>query len=385
MGESGCTCTFCLSAWSTLLLTGRLAFLLPADVCEGVSSRPVWSSLAGRFRLDAVLTFDEEAAPFPSVDTNAMVFLFSNLAPVPRVPWLRVHKPDAPAILGALGLRSGAWTKAATEGAVTTHLRDTSELVATGLSRPPRGMEGRGVPLSLFARVVRGIATGANEFFFLTSSQIAGCGLERRFFRRAVGRTRDCPDDVLTAERLEALDAAGRPTWLLNLDREPKEKLPAPLAAYLERGEKAGLDQLALIKTRKPWYRMEQREEPPLLFAYLGRRDCRFLLNSAGVVPLTGFLCVYPWDSNERHVRKLWHALNHPDTLANLGFVGKSYGGGALKVEPRQLEALEIPQHVIDRSDMVAPVVWQEPCLLETFKKAPESKKRLGHQKEFGL
>ena len=84
-------------------------------------------------------------------------------------------------------------------------------------------------------------------------------------------------------------------------------------------------------------------------------------------------------------MRKLWQALNHPDTLANLGFVGKSYGGGALKVEPRQLDALEIPQHVIDRSGLVAPVVWQEQYLLETFRKAPESKKKLGHEKELGI
>jgi len=355
---------FLLKCLEHLAPGGRLAFLLPADVCEGVSSRPVWSSLAGRFRLDAVLTFEEQAAPFPTVDTNAMVFLFSNLAPLPRVPWLRVRKPDPAAILKALGLKEGPGVEL-TADAVTTHVREISELVTTGLSRPPRPNGSRGVPLSVFARVVRGIATGANEFFFLTSSQIVEYGLDKRFFRRAIGRTRDCPCGTLSTSRLDTLEAAGRPTWLLSLDRQPREKLPAPLSAYLQRGEEAGLGQRALIKTRRPWYRMEQREEPPLLFAYLGRRDCRFLLNCAGVVPLTGFLCVYPWDRSERHVRKLWQALNHPDTLANLAFVGKSYGGGALKVEPRQLDALEIPQHVLDHSEMVAPVVWQEQCLLD--------------------
>lgn len=38
---------------------------------------------------------------------------------------------------------------------------------------------------------------------------------------------------------------------------------------------------------------MEQREVPPILFAYLGRRNTRFILNEAGILPLTGFLCVY--------------------------------------------------------------------------------------------
>jgi hypothetical protein len=92
---------------------------------------------------------------------------------------------------------------------------------------------------------------------------------------------------------------------------------------------------------------MEQRAAPPLLFAYLGRRACRFVLNQAGVVPLTGFLCVYPKDNRPRAVRRLWRALNHPATLANLLYVGKSYGHGAIKVEPRQLEALEIPPQAL--------------------------------------
>jgi hypothetical protein len=352
-GRAGLHLYFLLKCLDHLAPGGRLAFLLPADVCEGVSSRAVWGRLAARFRLDAVLMFEEPAAPFPAVDTNAMVFLFSNLAPRPRVPWLRVRKPDPAAVLQALGLKTGSGA-GPTGDAVTTQVRELPELVATGLSRPPRPSGSRGVALSLFARVVRGIATGANEFFFLTSSQLAEYGLDRRFFRRAIGRTRDCPDGTLTPGRLDALDAAGRPTWLLSLDRRPRETLPPALSAYLQRGEEAGLARRALIKTRTPWYRMEQREEPPLLFAYLGRRDCRFLLNRAGAVPLTGFLCVYPWDRSERHVRELWQALNHPDTLANLAFVGKSYGGGALKVEPRQLDALEIPQHVLDRSESLS-------------------------------
>jgi len=110
---------------------------------------------------------------------------------------------------------------------------------------------------------------------------------------------------------------------------------------------------------------MEQRREPALLFAYLGRRDCRFVLNRAGVVPLTGFLCVYPWEDDEREVRKLWRALNHPDTLANLAYIGKSYGGGALKVEPRQLDALEIPHHVLSLLGLRPPAAWVEQRLLD--------------------
>ena len=91
---------------------------------------------------------------------------------------------------------------------------------------------------------------------------------------------------------------------------------------------------------------MERRTPPPLLFAYLGRRNSRFVRNRAGVVPLTCFLCVYPHPQVGDRVDSLWRVLNAPETIRNLRLVGKSYGGGAIKVEPRNLERLPIPDHL---------------------------------------
>jgi len=252
---------------------------------------------------------------------------------------------------------------------LTCHERKLTEALATGLSRPPRTTSPQAVPLSHFARVVRGIATGANDFFFLTNEQMAELGLEKRFFVRAIGRTRDCRGDTLQSSTLRALEAQARPTWLLNLDRTPKEQLPFRLRWYLEAGEKQKLNERALIHSRRPWYKMEQRMPPPILFAYLGRRDCRFILNEAGVVPLTGFLCIYPWDARPDAVKRLWRALNHPATLENLAFAGKSYGGGALKVEPRQLDTLEIPRSVLKDVGLELPPIAAQLLLLEEVKK----------------
>ena len=362
-GRVGLHVYFLLKCLEHLSPSGRLAFLLPADVCEGISSRALWNRLCERFRLEAVLTFDEAAAPFPKVDTNAMVFLMSRSAPEKRFKWLRVRERDSAAILQTLhGPKNGMDIS----GVVACHERELAEALAIGFSRPPRPAHSRGVPLSHFARVVRGIATGANEFFFLTREQVKSLGLNSRFFIRAVGRTRDCRDSVLRASTLEQLDCQGRPTWLLNLDNTPKGRLPLALQAYLESGERQKLNLRALIQSRRPWYKMEQRTPPPILFAYLGRRDCRFILNEADAVPLTGFLCVYPWDTTREATKRLWRALNHPDTIRNLAFAGKSYGGGALKVEPRQLDGLEIPLSVLKEVGLESPSVETELLLFET-------------------
>ncbi len=345
-GRVGLHLYFLLKSLEILDNEGRLAFLLPADVCEGVSSARVWGRICERFCLEAVMTFTEEAAPFPQVDTNAMVFLLSKRHPAESVLWLRVQKRDPLAILAALRA-DGARDHSAV-------IRQLSEALSTGLSRPPRP-EMNGLPLSSFAKVVRGIATGANQFFFLTRKQISEFGLSECHFARAIGRTRDCRDSVLTQDHLDGLEVSGRASWLLKLGAVPKEDLPEPLRHYLSVGEEQGLPERSLIRTRRPWYRMEHRAPPPLLFAYLGRRACRFVLNRAAALPLTGFLCVYPFDESPEAVEGLWRALNHPDTVRNLAFTAKSYGSGALKAEPRQLERLLIPSHVLEEPGLREP------------------------------
>ena len=366
-GRTGLQAYFLFKCLSLLALGGRLAFLLPADVCEGMSAKRLWEWIGTHYRIEAVLTFAEAAAPFPQVDTNAMVFFISRNPPANSLLWCRVEAPDRDAILHAVrsGVRYGR-----KDSAITLLRRDATEAIATGLSRPPAPPNQDGPPLSRFARVMRGIATGDNDFFFLTRDQFRSAHLPERFFRRAIGRTRDCPGAVISHEDLEALDAAGRPTWLLNLGNEPMESFPAALRAHLENGESDGIPERALIGTRRPWYRMEQRTPPPLLFAYLGRRDCRFVLNRADVVPLTGFLCVYPHDATRAASERLWRALNHPLTLANLSYVAKSYGSGALKVEPRQLEHLKIPFTVVDEFKLLPRETADQLVLLETPAKA---------------
>jgi adenine-specific DNA-methyltransferase len=143
---------------------------------------------------------------------------------------------------------------------------------------------------------------------------------------------------------------------LLSPDGRPLADFPEPLRRHLESGASAGLPEKPLISTRRPWYRMETRAPaPPFLFAYLGRRNTRFIRNLVGAMPLTGFLCVYPRRTDAARAEALWRLLSHPEAVANLALVGKSYGGGAIKVEPRALERLPLPAAVVEESGLRVP------------------------------
>ncbi len=227
-------------------------------------------------------------------------------------------------------------------GGLDIYERDLTEALLAGLSRAPRTDHDFEFTLTDFARVVRGIATGANEFFFLTRDKAKEIGIPDKFLLSAVGRTRDAEGAYLTSETLTKLENKGRPTLLFFPNGSRWEDMPEKVKNYILEGEKTGVSKRTLISTRQPWYKMEVREVPIFLFSYLGRRNARFIKNEAGIVPLTGFLCVYPRSNDEEYVEKLWTVLQHPNTISNLQLVGKSYGSGAIKVEPRSLERLPI-------------------------------------------
>lgn len=356
-GRAGLHIYFLLRALQVLAEGGRLAFIMPADTCEGVFARKLWQWVTSHYCLEAVVTFTPEASPFPNVDTNPIIFLISRTKPRASFFWAQCRRPATTALKHWMGTNFSA--VASDEMEVCQ--RQVAEALSTGLSRPVQAQAASGLVLGDFAKVMRGIATGANDFFFLTRQQAVELQLPPELLLPAVGRTRDVAEDQITEATLRRLEEAGRPTLLFAPDgRELALYLPA-VRAYLRRGEAVGLHERPLIAQRHPWHRMEVRRAPEFLFAYLGRRNARFIRNLAGVMPLTGFLCVYPHRTDAAYVEKLWAVLQRPDTTSNLALVGKSYGAGALKVEPRALERLPLPEAAVTEIGLLPAV--QQPTL----------------------
>jgi hypothetical protein len=294
-GRVGLHFYFLLKCLEHLASGGRLAFLVPADVCEGVSSAAAWRRLGERFRIDAVLIFGEAAAPFPSVDTNALVLLLSRQKPADRVRWLRVLRPDPDAILTALTCEEG---DAVAEGSVSVQWRTLAELLHREC--PPHNPAGSPAAAARSPGLCVGSPPGPMSSSF-TPAQVAPAwwtnGTSRPLAARAI--VHRCAD----ANAPGSPGHASRPTWLLRL-RRVKILCPHPCRPTWSTAS-LGLHERPLIKTRRPGTRWNTLATP-LLFAYL-RRRLRFILSSAGVVP-SCFLYVYPWEDDQVSVERLWRA-----------------------------------------------------------------------------
>jgi adenine-specific DNA-methyltransferase len=381
-GRAGYHIYFLIQALNLVEKDGKLAFIMPADTCEGKFAKNLWKWISEKFCIEGVITFDEKATPFPNVDTNAIIFLIKNSKPQKTLQWVKANEAYSSDLLDFISSKF----KKKKYGTLEIISRQLKEGIATGFSRPEQNHNGFKFHLNDFANVMRGIATGSNEFFFLTAQQVKEIGIPKEFLKRAVGRTKDATESVLTLKDIEELEKENRPTYLLSINGH--DKFPKAISNYLKIGEELGLPSRSLIQQRKPWYKMEKRQVPPLLFAYLGRRNTRFIKNDAGVLPLTGFLCVYPIYDDKEYINNLWQALNHPDTLENLKLVGKSYGSGAIKVEPGNLNKLPIPEHIVSQFNLKRPYKTAD-GQLEIFRepkvKYKTTKKKTAGNKGFGV
>jgi hypothetical protein len=88
---------------------------------------------------------------------------------------------------------------------------------------------------------------------------------------------------------------------------------------------------------------MERREVPLILATYMSKGGPRFAKNLAGLTPLNVFHGVYPKDLSTYQVNRLLDYLNSDEFSEKVARGGRIYSSGLVKVEPRELMAITVP------------------------------------------
>jgi len=339
---------FIFHALSFLEKEGRMAFITPTIVFESRTSDSLKDFLIKNADIKAIVSFADEINLFPGVDAAACITLLQKSLPKSaEVVLMEITKwPGKEQIIKALDS-----TVEGQQEWGSVRKISTAELVSnknwTTLIRSGQLIESpKFVKLGELAHVVRGIATGANDFFTLTDEEVVKEGLERSLLKPVLTKTRYVQGYVFDSEDFTRLGEEGKKRWLLYCtEREYDTAVCSNVSKYIRKGEEAHLNERSLVKTRKRWYEMEQRQIPPILYTYLSRTRSRFILNKTGALALNTFLLVYPYpdiSSDEISLKALLAVLNSRTTKNNLRQVGRSYGGDTLKLEPRQLDETRV-------------------------------------------
>jgi hypothetical protein len=332
---------FFLHASTFLGEEGRLAFITPSEWMEAGYGRPL-RLLLKRMRLRAILLFREDALAFPGVLTRACITLAERGGPAGRALLLKLREwPTASELLEAVEEgREGdlGWGKAKL---VDPELLDPNSswtpLFERGWTPPPGTVE-----LGGLAKVVRGIATGANDFFLLSESEARRWGIEREFLKPAVPSARSLAKLgclILKPGDWELLRAKGEKVYLFWCRKRRDELEGTRALAYIERGEESGYHERYLTRHRSEWWWLEERESPDAFLVYMFRRGLRAILNEAKVLAPNTLHCVY---FRERRYAKAVLAYLNSSVALELA-QHRVYGGGLRKLEPGEAEKIPVP------------------------------------------
>lgn len=203
--------------------------------------------------------------------------------------------------------------------------------------------------------VKRGLATGDNKFFVLSEQQVTERNLPYAVLRPILPSPRYVDDDEIL------VDADGLPTnvsrlFLLDpqMDEEKIRDTYPTVAAYLDEGKVAGVDNGYLCRGRKRWYDQEQRLPAPIVCTYMGRSDSksgrpfRFIRNRSLATVANSYLALYPkpalmelLNQEPKLIDSIWQQLNNISPEILLG-EGRVYGGGLHKLEPKELSKIPL-------------------------------------------
>lgn len=188
------------------------------------------------------------------------------------------------------------------------------------------------VPFSTFAKVSRGIATGANDYFTFKASKIDLYNIPENNFRRCICHAADVQNPIFTEEDFKSLANCDKTVFLFNACENDKEP---HVQNYIVLGEKIGVNKKYLTSSRTPWYALENRQPSSIWVSVFNRNGLRFVRNKAGVYNLTTFHCVYNSGIIDTDILFAYLITN----VAKEIFLDNSrqYGNGLVKFEPNDL------------------------------------------------
>lgn len=189
------------------------------------------------------------------------------------------------------------------------------------------------VPFSKFAKVSRGIATGANDFFTFKPSKADDYDIPEECLMPCICKAVDAPQTFFTQNEFNKLINGDKAVYLFNGSTAPNNK---NVLRYIHLGEESEINKRYLTASRSPWYAIENRPPAPIWVSVFNRSGLRFIRNEANIYNLTTFHCVYPKNTGV-DVEVLFAYLI--TDVAKEIFLDNSrqYGNGLVKFEPNDL------------------------------------------------
>ena len=328
------------SSWAASLVhassflnpNGRLAMVLPAELLTVHYAEPVRRWLKRRFAAVNLVMF--ERLQFHDADERVVLLVAHGTGPCDS--FCLYHVDDARDLagihpmdpVGANPAAEGKWS----DLALPLESRQLFKSVAGE----------RMVRLDTYGTPELGTVTGSNDYFAISDVTRREYGLTEKHVKRLCPPgTRHLKGLYFTRAQWEELRLAGERVWLLH--PEPPATAMG-LLEYIKHGEQLGVPDAYKCQVREPWWRPPVVPVPDLFFTYMSHRYPRVIANSAEATLVNSMHGIRLRVEAPREAKDALPLLVlNSATMLGAEVLGRAYGGGILKMEPREAASLPVP------------------------------------------
>jgi len=349
--KAGVTLSGLASSWAAFTVHaalflrpgGRLALVLPAELLSVNYAAAVRKFLFDRFASVELVMFDEQV--FPEAEADVVLLLADGYGDGPTSHAVIHRATNATSLTSELVQRH--WVP-----------QDPADKWVSGLigAQPVDALQalqasGRFAVLESWGDTTLGMVTGNNDYFALSPQRAAEVGLQTAdLLPLSPPGSAHLRALSLTRKDLDRLGDNGKSIHLFR----PPDKPSAAARRYIDAGHAAGVHLAYKCRVRTPWYRVPLLKPADLLLTCMNADTPRLVTNKAKAYHLNSVHGVYLNDDVRTLGRDLLAvaALNSV-TVLHAEMVGRSYGGGILKIEPREADRWLVPsaQLVAERHD----------------------------------
>lgn len=315
---------------------GRLGLVLPAELLTVNYAAPVRTFLMTHFSDVTLVLFEQRV--FPGVEVEAVLLLAEGYDPSGEVNtdhMSLVQVRDAAALSATPVTRT--W-RPPSKGAKWSGGMLSADGLAAYTQVTSRG--GFGL-LQEWGDTTLGMVTGNNKYFALSPAKIADLGLEPSdLIRLSPPGSRHLRGLSLTRDAVHDLGQQGQATYLFRPAGDP-----SPAARrYIASGEDLDVHLAYKCRVRKPWWRVPYLQPADVFLTYMNADTPRLSTNRARVHHLNSVHGIYLREQHRNLGTDLLPIASlNSVTLLSAETVGRAYGGGMLKIEPREADHLAMP------------------------------------------